>query len=231
MNYSEIQSFLQKNADATYKAFNMKLIPELDDCYGVRIPIIRSLAKTLSKQNIDEQTMENLWISNIHEEKLLLGLLIGQIKFTTFEAAQLTLLRFAEKVDNWVVCDLFVSALKPVIKRYHEAFYKTAKELANHQNDWEIRLGLVMMLSYYIEAQKIDEILKISNSIRSDAYYVRMANAWMLSYMYIADKKKTTDFLSHSQLDSWTINKAIQKIRESNRVANDDKISVLQYKR
>ena len=50
-----------------------------------------------------------------------------------------------------------------------------------------------------------------------------MGIAWLISMCYIKYKDKTLDYLNNNNLDSWTYNKAIQKIIESNRVELDDK--------
>jgi len=231
MNYTEIQEYLQNNSDSNYRLFTIKLVPELNNCFGVRVPIIRSFAKTLSRNKVDSDVIAMLWNSNIYEEKILLGLLLGTTKYTDFESSRNDVLQFIDKIDNWAVCDLFVSALKPVMKNHRESYYHIAIELAQSKNDWHCRFGLVLLLAYFINNKTIDEILDVSNKIISEAYYVRMANAWLLSYVYIFDKEKTIIFLQNSQLDKWTVNKAIQKIRESNRVAPEDKITVLKLKR
>ena len=58
-----------------------------------------------------------------------------------------------------------------------------------------------------------------------------MAKAWLLSMCFIKFKKETYKFLKKTNLDKWTINKTIQKIRESLRVSKEDKEKVLNFKR
>ncbi|MGN1123024.1 MAG: hypothetical protein ACI4RR_01670 [Eubacterium sp.] len=54
--------------------------------------------------------------------------------------------------------------------------------------------------------------------IKTDEYYVNMAIAWALSVAYIKYEDKVLDILKNKTLDAFVHNKAIQKIRESNRV-------------
>ncbi len=49
--------------------------------------------------------------------------------------------------------------------------------------------------------------------------------------MFIKFRDKTLEYLKNNGLDSWTQNKAIQKIRESTRVSKEDKDFILTLKR
>ena len=223
MNYSAIKLQLQSKAEDSYRLFTLKLIPELGDCIGIRVPVIRAFAKELQAMTLGEDVIPNLWNSTVYEEKLLLAMLIGQTKYSSFDQAHADVTRFVRKINNWAVCDLFVSAIKPIVRKYNNAFYLAVIHNARSDKDWQIRFGLVMLLTHYNDTIYIDDILEISNDVTSTAYYVRMANAWLLSYVYLIDKNRTIEFLQNSKLDMWTINKAIQKIRESNRVMIDEK--------
>ena len=61
-------------------------------------------------------------------------------------------------------------------------------------------------------------LLKYADSFCHDAYYARMAMAWMISLCFIKFPQKTMEYLKHSTLDNWTYNKALQKTIESFRV-------------
>ena len=58
-----------------------------------------------------------------------------------------------------------------------------------------------------------------------------MAQAWLISMMFIKFREKTLDYLKENTLDNWIQNKAIQKIRESTRVSKEDKNFILIFKR
>ena len=98
-------------------------------------------------------------------------------------------------------------------------------------NPWEQRFIFVMLLSYYIEDKYLKDIFKICEKIKSDEYYVKMAKAWLLSICYVKFKNETYKFLEKTKLDNWTVNKSIQKIRESLRVTKEEKEKILVLKR
>ena len=58
-----------------------------------------------------------------------------------------------------------------------------------------------------------------------------MAKAWLISVCYVKFKEKTLVFLLNNNLDTFTYNKAIQKIIESNRINISDKEYLKQLKR
>ena len=58
-----------------------------------------------------------------------------------------------------------------------------------------------------------------------------MAQAWLISIMFIKFREKTLDYLKENTLDNWIQNKTIQKIRESRKVNKKDKNFILIFKR
>ena len=58
-----------------------------------------------------------------------------------------------------------------------------------------------------------------------------MAVAWAISVCFVKFRNKTLEFLGNSNLDNFTYNKTLQKIRESNRVSKEDKDMVKRMKR
>ena len=78
---------------------------------------------------------------------------------------------------------------------------------------------------YYIKDTTIyDTIFGLFKN--SDFFYVKMVEAWVLSYLYIYDSKKTYDFLFSSDISFDIKNMAIRKILDSYRVNKDEKEKV-----
>lgn len=50
-----------------------------------------------------------------------------------------------------------------------------------------------------------------------------MAQAWLISILFVKFPEITLEFLKDNSLDPWVHNKGIQKIRESIRVTKEDK--------
>ena len=63
--------------------------------------------------------------------------------------------------------------------------------------------------------------------VKHEDYYVKMGVAWALSIFYIKQQKLTLQLLQQNNLDDFTHNKAIQKIRESFRVSGEEMLNGL----
>ena len=79
--YKKVRQDLLNLADKKYKEFHSSLCPGTDNIIGVRIPVLRTYAKKLSKQeNIKEYISFNKTV--YYEEVMLQGMLIGLLKNT-----------------------------------------------------------------------------------------------------------------------------------------------------
>lgn len=222
----EIETRLKEMSDETYRKFHSSLCPETPNILGVRVPLLKAYAKELYKEYgiaiIDELDDE------YYEEILLQGLLIGQSK--SVNTIKKYLKEFVPKINNWAVCDTTCGTLK-LVKKHREDFIEMIEEYAKSESEFEVRFALVMLLDYYIDNEYIDKVLDISGQIEHDGYYVKMANAWLLSVCLIKFYTKTKKFMKQSELDDFTYNKAIQKAIESYRIEDNKKEQLRKMKR
>ena len=140
--------------------------------------------------------------------------------------------RFVPKIDNWAVCDTFCGDLKFArIEKNRQLVWDFLHDYLGDDREYFIRFGAVMLLGHYIDKAYIEQILERMNAIQHQGYYVKMAVAWALSICYIKFPQETEQLLKHNQMDGFTHNKAIQKIRESYRVSKEDKARLNLLKR
>lgn len=206
-------------SDENFKKFHSNLCPNVNNIIGVRTPLLRKIAKDLSKNNY------SLYLANpysdYYEEIMIEGLIIGYLKVDN-ETRFNYIKNFIPKINNWAVCDSFCNNLKFTKKNMNEV-WNFIQPYTSSQYEFHIRFAIVMILNFYIVEDYIDEVLNILNNIHHDGYYVKMAVAWAISYCYISFPEKTLDFLKNNNLDKFTYNKSLQKIIESNRVDKDIK--------
>ena len=81
-----------------------------------------------------------------------------------------------------------------------------------------------MLLDFYINDEYINKIFELADQVNSANYYVKMAKAWLISICYIKYPSITEEFLYHTKMDNWTLNKTISKICDSKRVNEIDKL-------
>ena len=220
LSYSEFIKYLKSLADLKYCEFHKKIVNDNSIKYiGVRTPILRKIAKQISKK--DYNSFVKINSHKFYEEILLHGFIITYAD-VDYDILIQMMKKFIPYMSNWALVDLFATKFKQFTNNMDKGF-KEINLFINSDNCWEIRLGLVLLLKMYINSKYIDKILKISSSIQNQNYYVKMANAWLISECYIKFKDKTINFLQAKKLDFWTHNKAIQKIRESYKVNNTEK--------
>lgn len=234
-DYEKFLNFLGTLKDIKYREFNLKIVvPTTTDIIGIRSQVLRKISKVITKNSAENflKIFEKLFSENkieYYEEKAIYTLVLGSYK-EEFEEKLKKINFYISIIDNWAICDLAPSSFK-FIANNKEEFYKYLCTKINSENMWEQRFVLVMLLDFYIDNENIDKIFKICEDIKSEEYYVKMAKAWLLSMCFIKFKKETYKFLKKTNLDKWTINKTIQKIRESLRVSKEDKEKVLNFKR
>lgn len=210
-----------------HKRFQEMLIPNQTNILGVRIPSLRKLAKEITKGDWKDFLLNGK--EDYFEEIMLKGMVIGDLKLTPEE--KLTWIQwFVPKIDNWSVCDSFCVGLK-FSKKHPELVWEFIQPYLQSNKEYEIRFGVVMILSYFIEKEYLSQIFQHFNEIQHDGYYVKMAVAWAISMIYIRYPVETTEFLHQNSLDDFTYNKALQKITESYRIDQKTKEQIRKMKR
>lgn len=224
----KIREKIKELSDEEYRKFHSNLCPGTDNIIGVRVPVLRNLAKQIYNE---EDWGKYLSYNNLefYEETLLQGMIIGFVK-QDIKNVQKYIADFIPKIDNWAVCDIFCAGLK-ITKKYQEEMWEFLQNYLKSQKEFELRFSIVMMLDYFITDKYIDEVLIKLDTIKNDDYYVKMAIAWAISICYIKFPQKTLEYLKQNNLDDWTYNKAIQKTIESYRIDKETKDVLRKMKR
>lgn len=208
-NYNDFINYLYSYQDLEYKKFHSKIIL-CDNLIGIRTPILKKIARNLSKDNY--KLFFKLNKHNLYEEKLLHGLTLGYLDLD-FNDLEPLLEEFLPFIDNWAICDLTASNFK-IFNKIDDIGFNIIKKYLKDKNFWINRFGFVLLIDYYINDKYINSIFELLNNYK-DEYYVKMSIAWLVSMCYIKYPNKTLIFLKNNKLDKWTYNKSIQKIIES----------------
>lgn len=227
MNNEEIREKIRELADVTYKEFHSGLCPNTNNIIGVRVPVLRNLAKQIVKE--DFATYLNNAKDEYYEEIMLQGMVIGMAKVEVKKTMEY-LAKFIPKIDNWAVCDVTVAGLK-ITKKYPKEMWEFLQPYLHSKKEFEVRFAIVMLLDFYLTEEYIDTVLTILNQIKQEGYYVKMAIAWAISVAFIKFEKQTMKLLEKNELDDFTYNKALQKIIESYRVPEEKKQKIRKMKR
>jgi 3-methyladenine DNA glycosylase AlkD len=217
-SYKEFIEYLISIKDEKYKEFNSSICLSKYEMLGIRLPILKKIAKDISKTNIEEF----LKISNdkYYEEVMIQGLVISNIKeedifYNYFKV-------YIYKIDNWAICDSFCNSIK-IVEKYEDKYFKKAIELALNEEEFISRVGLIILLNHFIKEENLEKIFDTLNKIESDKYYINMAEAWLVCEIYTKFPNQTLEFIKNNNLNKFTHNKSISKIHDSYRVSSKEK--------
>jgi len=222
-----IRRELESIADEKYRVFSSKLIPNIDNVLGVRLPELRKIAKRLAKYNYQEYLAATELI--YFEEIMLQGIIIGYLN-VRWEDKVKHIIGFIPKIDNWSVCDSFCTGLKFDEKNKNEV-WKFLQSYLKSKKAYEIRFAVVMLLFHFVDERYAKHAFTAFNRIKHDDYYVKMAVAWAVSIYFRDLPEISLPYLKNNNLDDWTHNKAIQKISESLAIDDETKNAIRKKKR
>lgn len=214
-----------------YQKFHSDLCPGIENIIGIRTPVLRQLAVEIVKggdwRAYLQKALHGPFIYS--EEATLCGMVLGLLK-TDFDEILGYLQLFVPRIDSWSICDVTCAGLK-VFKKHQAAGRSFLDQYLASANEYELRFAIIMLMAYYHDDSYIDDTLQVLNSTRHEGYYVKMAVAWALQLCFVKQRDKTLILFQHNNLDDFTLNKALQKCRESFRVSAADKELLQSLKR
>lgn len=222
-----IRARLEALADPAYKAFNAKLIPNVDPStmIGIRVPALRAVAKDLRG---GDRAMGDRFFADLphkyFEENMLHAILLGEVCGSVGEAID-ELTRFLPYADNWAVTDTIrIRALR------RAGADADAQILLNQLERWmqasatyTVRYAVVELMTDFLDSRFDAAHLHLVGDISSSEYYVNMARAWYFATALAKQWESALPVLQKRILDPWTHNKTIQKACESYRVTPEHK--------
>ncbi len=219
----KIYEKLQSLSEEKYKNFSLKLLPKNTKLIGVRIPLIKNLARQLIKESISNKYLQISLEEFIYqEEKMLYSLLIAYSKIDKNEKIKY-IKNYVSFIKNWSECDTFCSALKDV-KQAPDFFYNNFYDYHKSLSEYEIRFFYVIALNYFINDKYLPLILDLIKQQKCVGFYDKMAVSWFLATAYNKYPKLIEDFLINENLDDFILKKSISKICDSYQVNKEAKI-------
>lgn len=217
-DYKDYIDDLFKYKDIEFAKFSERIIKSNYKIVGIRTPILQKEAKKLIR---DYDNYFKYARFDSYEEVFLYGLVLANLK--DYQEYRKYLNCYIPAIDSWGLVDSFVAKSKVIEKNLEENF-KYIKELTKSKEEFESRVGYIMLLDYYISDQYYREIYKIIDMNKNMTYYNLMAISWLLSEMLVKYYDETVEYLNGCKLDKFTFNKAIQKACESYRISDERKI-------
>jgi 3-methyladenine DNA glycosylase AlkD len=227
MDQKVLQDELLALVDEKYRKFSSSLTPGTDNILGVRLPALRKIGKKIAKA--DWRSYLETARDDSFEETLLQGMVIGYADMELTE--RLVMIKtYLPKIDNWSICDSFCTGLK-FTKQHKEEVWLFLQPYLQSNEVYEIRFGVVMFITYFLEDCYLEPMFRNFNAIDCDNYYVKMAVAWAITSCFTVFPEMTMIYLKANDLDDFTYNKALQKITESRQVNPEMKVRIRCMKR
>ena len=227
-NYKKFVKYLVSEQDIKYKKFHSSLV--LNSKYeiiGIRVPVMRNIAREIAARGDIEEFLKYAQ-DKYYEEVMIQGFVISHIKDEKIFYKYFK--KYINKIDNWALCDSFCNSIK-IVRKHSEKYFEEAVKCALDKKEFISRVGLVLILDYFISQKNLEKIFKVMNEIQSDKFYINMAESWLICEIYIKFPKETEDFLKKNNLNKFTQNKAISKIHDSNRIGKDEKELLNKYRK
>jgi len=214
VNQTELDTALAGLADPSYRTFNARIVPTAQRMYGVRMPALRQLAKTVL--NDDWPAFLTLSTQSF-EQSMMRALIIGTAPMSGVERLAYTL-QLVPEIDNWCVCDLLCSCWKVDGPVTAAALWHYCAELLDTDEEFPMRVGAVMLMDRFRDREHLATALELLTAHRHPGYYFQMGQAWALSFFYIEFPAETEAMLFSDRLDPPVLRMAIRKIGDSYRV-------------
>ncbi|MBQ9082212.1 MAG: DNA alkylation repair protein [Clostridia bacterium] len=216
---SWIRAELFAAQDLSYRNFQGPLLPTVDQArmIGVRVPVLRKLA-TAWKGTPEAEAFLRTVPHDYYEEDMLHALLLNTI--LDYDRCVAGIQQFLPYVDNWTVCD----SLRP--KCFAPNRDKLLKEIPAwlaSAHPYAVRFGLEMLMVHFLEDAFRPEFLEWAAAVRSEAYYVRMMQAWFFAEALSKQYETAVVYMQERRLDPWVHRKTIQKAVESHKVSEERK--------
>lgn len=216
MTITELRERLEALAEPRFQAFAASLIPGVQNLLGVRLPLLRKLAKEIACHH-RELILNEPTPPQSMEECLLRGMLPGYAdKSVSCEQRLAEIAQFVPFITNWSICDSccatykFTRENRPVVWAFLQSYLQSVQE-------YEARFGLVMLLNHFIQdINWVEKIIALLPQLPCKGYYAEMAAAWLLSEINFKQPKLVSRLLLEDSAFNPTIRmRTLRKIRES----------------
>jgi 3-methyladenine DNA glycosylase AlkD len=211
--------------DATFLSRFFKTGPgeygEGDRFLGVRVPVVRKLAREFKSLAIEEVAV--LITSEWHEERLLALVLLTEKMPRVDESSRKQIFDFyvdhRAYINNWDLVDVSVGH---VVGSYlSNRSRKPIDLLASSENLWDRRIAIVAT-SHFIAQNEFNDILRIAEILLEDKHdLIHKATGWMLREVGKRDVAMLEPFLRlHSiTMPRTMLRYAIERLPETKRLA------------
>ena len=213
--YSELLNDIEKLKNPKLSEFSKNILNTPIEVKGIYSKDVKTLIKKYKDININDFELDKFYELNflyfaigLQQKKTLKD----QVDFVFKNRAHLLSWGITDSTYQYFKVEDFNGTL-PIIKLF-----------ISQKEEFLIRYGYLLLFNYIKDITIYKSVFNLFKN--SDFFYVKMVEAWILSYLYIYDSKKTYDYLFSSDISFDIKNMAIRKILDSYRVNKEEKEKV-----
>lgn len=234
--YKKIRDELIKMSDKEVAKFTARVCSDvnLEDILGIKIPELRKMAKMIVANNDAKKYIEESYgvkSKKYLEETILQGLVIAYSKIDLKEKLE-CMKMYIPQINNWLINDTVCATLKVKREAEQKMLWDFIAPYLKSKKQFEVRFAVTVMLDNFIIDEYVDEVISRLDKIEIKDYYAEMAISWTLAEIGIKFNDRAMKYLKgNNNLDKFTFNKTLQKMRESYRVSKEQKEELKAMKR
>ena len=208
-------SELRLSADRSYHDFASRLIPGETRMLGVRLPVLRTIARQYSRRHWRELLDTPAAPDASFEELLLRAMLPAYAADTTLPERLRYLQQEQPNLNNWSLCDS-ACATCHFVKQHREEVAPWLETFLTSTEEFTSRFGVVMLNNYYTrDTAWADWVMHTLPNIKAQGYYADMAVAWCACTLLCRFPERAETMLSPSYLSPPLHKLLCKKLRES----------------
>jgi len=191
LQVKEFLKILKKHADEQYRKGNEMAVPSGMKSLGVRVPILRKIAKDWLKNNKEVSDKEFLdliqvlWKQPLFELRSLAQELLMAHKRFLKKFAWKVGESWLNEVNNWVHGDVLSSQILGFLVLWDQSYLKNLKSYLQKPGKWHRRAAIISLLQLIRKKEiKPKEVLAMIEVIKKDKDpMIQKAISWVLREM------------------------------------------------
>ena len=191
MTIESIKEELRQNADLKNAEFSSKLNPTGKVTMGVRLPVLRQIAKKIAKEDykwfLDNNPLDSFEMESLH------AFVIGYAK-DDISVILKYLDDYIPKIHDWSVNDSLCQTFK-IARKYPKETFDVLMKYKDSKREFEVRVVAIMLMSQFINDEYIERVIEILDGLYTDSYYSRMGVAWAVATVLAKYPDKCLEYI------------------------------------
>jgi len=217
-------AYLETLSNREKQAWSKNILNTKLDVLVIPTKTIQMIASKILEGNYQSFLELQLFIN--YETIAIYGMIVSKIP--DFKTMKYFLDIYIQVMENWAHCDLLNFKIND---SNINDFILLSEEYVKSSKVFIRRLGLFILLLLIRDKKYLNYALETLSLFENEVeYYVIMMGGWLLSECIIRYKEEALNYLKQQTINPKIVNKGIQKCRESRRLNQEEKDSLLIFK-